>query len=57
MRVMIELVRTKGENTKEVVEVRDGLKGERLFNAVNKAVHKAFSRDDTWERWNLLRVE
>ena len=37
------------------VEIRDGLKGIRLLNAIDRAVIKKF-KDTSWEAWSLIDI-
>jgi len=58
MNAKVEMV--YGDPTKNkmiFVEVKAGLKGLRLMNAIEKAVEKKMADDKDWTRWNLLSVE
>jgi hypothetical protein len=55
MKVKVELVYDGDTENKPLeVEVKDGLKGARLMNAIDKAVEKAAKDDKDWKRWNLV---
>ena len=57
MEVKIELVyKDTSKNREILVTVKDGLKGLRLMNAVEKAVEKAAKDDKDWTRWNMLDI-
>lgn len=65
MKATVELVFSDSQSSKEAprritVEVREGLIGQRLLNAVDKAVYKATAQDpvlSAWVRWNLLKLD
>lgn len=56
MKVKVELIYDEKQNRPIVVEVKDGLKGNRLMNAIDKAVEKAAAEDKDWRRWNLVSL-
>jgi hypothetical protein len=54
MEVKVDLEYDGGKTKPLTVTVKDGLKGQRFFNAVEKAVEKAAADDKEWRRWNLI---
>lgn len=57
MKVTVEMVYDDASKNRMLdVQIRDGLKGTRLLNAVEKAVEKAAADDKDWTRWNLAQV-
>jgi len=61
MKVDVELVydtNAKKDPKPLTVEVRDGIKGARLINAIDSAVGKSpVAREDAdWVRWNLVKL-
>lgn len=65
MKATVELIFPDSQSTKQeprriAVEVRGGLTGPRLLNAVDKAVYKATANKpdlSAWSRWNLVKLE
>jgi hypothetical protein len=56
MKIVVALIYKDPKPARELtVEIRDGLKGVRYLNAIDKAVEKATKDDTEWQRWNLLR--
>lgn len=54
MNVIVELVYDDSKRNRNiVVTVSDRLTGNRLMNAIDKAVTKAAKDDKDWTRWNL----
>ena len=54
MKVKVELVYANPARlVPKEVEIRDGLKGIRFMNAIDKAVKKI---DEEWTRWNLMEI-
>lgn len=57
MKVIVDICYDAAERNHMIeVEVKQGLKGVRLMNAIEKAVEKKMKADLDWKRWNLLRV-
>jgi hypothetical protein len=56
MKVVIQLCYDSKDSRQVEVEVKDGLKGERLMNGIDNAVEKSF-KDDDWKRWNLIDIK
>ncbi len=57
MKVTVELVYDDATRNRKVdVEVKDGLKGARLLDAIDVAVAKKEVADKDWQRWNLISV-
>jgi hypothetical protein len=57
MKVTVELTYEDSKKNRQLeVTVKDGLKGARLLNAVEKAVEKKAADDKEWQRWNLVSV-
>ena len=57
MQAKVELIYEDAtKNRKLDVEVKNSLKGERLMNAIDKAVEKAAKDDKEWTRWNLVSL-
>ena len=52
----VDLVYEAGKTKREEVEVKDGLRGLKLMDAIEKAVEKKFGDDPLWYRWNLIDV-
>ncbi len=57
MRVKVQLVYPNRNNSTVGIEVKGGLKGPRLLDAVDAAVGVKFENDKGWTRWNLIEVE
>jgi len=57
MNAKVQIVYSDTSKNKEIfVEVKAGLKGLRLMNAIEKAVEKKMKDDPDWTRWNLVSV-
>lgn len=57
MKAIVTLIYEGDKSDRDVtVEVRNGLKGERMLNAIDKAVQKEYKEDD-WTRWNLTDIQ
>jgi hypothetical protein len=58
MKVTVDLVYPEPKPNRKIdIEIRDGLIGARLMNAIDKAVAKAAPVPDDWTRWNLVSAE
>jgi hypothetical protein len=57
MLVEVDVVYESKANKRITVNVPDGLKGERLLTAVDKAVNTAMASDTEWHRWNLVNIK
>ena len=60
MKINVDLIYEIEEGTKSKrvsVDVRDHLKGPKLFDAIDKAVNNDFKEDTQWTRWNLIDIE
>ncbi len=57
MKATVTLVYEGGKDSRDVtIEIRNGLKGERMLDAIDKAVEKEYKEDD-WMRWNLVDIK
>lgn len=57
MKAKVEICYDDATKNRSVeVEIKTGLKGQRLMDAVEKAVEKACAEDKEWQRWNLIDV-
>jgi hypothetical protein len=54
LKVSVEVI-FPDKKVEMVIEITDGLKGERFFKAITKAVDKEYGAK--WERWNLLAFD
>jgi len=54
--VTVQLCYDKKDSRQVDVEIKGSPKGERLMDAIDKAVAKSFA-DDDWTRWNLINIK
>lgn len=58
MKINVELIYENGKEPRPLkVKLKDGLKGARLMNAIDKEVERMAKDDPDWQRWNLLSVD
>ena len=54
MKVKVELLYADNGKEYQTLKIKDGLKGNRLFAAIDKAIRRGNFGD--WIRWNLLDI-